>query len=94
MNRIFALISGCTAALVLVGALLWGVPFYIRAQVADQVAAINAAAPKSQDITALESADLVIVTRLDNLADGQVRIEAKVDLFATSFMSYLERQSE
>jgi len=88
------LIGQGTAAIAVLVALGWGVPYYIRAQVADQLTVINENAAKDPDIVALETADQVILTRLDALAAGQTRIEGKVDLFAASFMSYLERQSE
>ena len=94
VQSITAWIGAASAAIVLVVALLWGVPYYIRAKVAEQVKVITAQASKPQSITDLEAADLVIIARLDAIDAGQLRIETKVDTFSASFMAYLQRQAE
>jgi len=94
MNKIWAWIGGIGGTTVVLGAMLWGVPYYIRAEVTEQVAVISATASKPQSITDLEAEDLVIIQRLNTLTAGQTRIEGKVDTFSASFLAYLERQAE
>jgi len=93
MNKIWAWIGGIGGTTVVLGAMLWGVPHYIKVQVAQQVAVISASASKPQSITDLEAKNLVIIQRLDTLTVGQTRIEGKVDTFSASFLAYLERQA-
>ena len=90
-NQDIAKIGG---VIVILGSMVWGVPYYIRAQVAEQVTAISANASKPQSIIDLEAKNLVIIERLDTLTAGQTRIESKVDTFSASFLAYLERQAE
>lgn len=87
MTKIIGSIVAGAASL---AALLWGVPYYIDAQVdARFTARMEAISVDPGDAPAV----VANTTRLDGLAVGQARIESKVDAFASQFTAYLEREA-
>ena len=79
--------GGIATAGAAVTLILWGVPYYIDKQVErrmNELAIDPSAAP----------AVVANTTKLETLAEGQTRIEGKVDAFSTKFMEYLERQAQ
>jgi len=87
-------VGGIGTVLTVIITMLWGVPYYITVQVAEQVAAISANAGKPQSVTDLETQNAVIIQRLDTLDASSRRIEGKQDGFSNIFTAYLERQSQ
>lgn len=82
-------IGGATAVLVLVGMVLWGVPWYLKGQVADLYAAeVAASALIAPDENATENAATIgaIQQQLTSMENRMI----KRDEF---FMAYLERQA-
>jgi hypothetical protein len=82
-------IGGATAALVLVGMVLWGVPWYLKGQVADLYAAeVAASVLIAPDENATENAATIgaIQQQLTSMENRMI----KRDEF---FMAYLERQA-
>ncbi len=82
-------IGAATAALVLVGMVLWGVPWYLKGQVADLYAAeVAAAAIIAPDENATDNAATIgaIQQQLTSMENRMI----KRDEF---FMAYLERQA-
>ena len=94
MNNISKVIAAATGALILLGALFGGVPYYIRDQVAEAVAEINENAAKDPAVIALEAQYQVINARLDAIDGSLLRIDTTVGVFSSSFIAYLERQAE
>ncbi len=104
MSNTAKLISGIAGALVLVGLVLWGVPYYIRAEAQDTfkaeaaaAAAAAAAAGPSQDIqdltAELATLRLEMNTRLVAL-ETEVRLVGDDAKFVRDrFVDFLDRQS-
>ena len=75
------------------GAQFWGVPYYIKSEVADQVKTLNDDASQPEAVTTLvvkmEGVDAFML-RSDA---SDVRIEKKIDDLSGLFVGYLERQA-
>ena len=84
------LIGMATAAVVLIPAMLWGVPYYINsiAIAAVDVRMAEIATDPSEHPTVVS-----LITEVDNIEITLERVEGKVDAFSSSFMEYLERQA-
>lgn len=90
MNPIAKWAGGIAAALTVTGLVLWGVPYYIKSVVDDQVKI------KMAELTTDPAAAPAVVTLTNDvthLKAGQDRIEGKVDAFSTQFLQYLEREA-
>lgn len=89
MNKVYAWIGGVTGALVILGAMLWGVPYYIRAEVTTQVNTVLTAA-------GLETIDDMADTNKATIGALQTQlsgIELRMIERDRLFMEYLERQA-
>lgn len=90
-------IGGVTGAIVLVGMMLWGVPYYIRAEAQDtftaEVKAAALAGP-SQDIQDL-TAELALVNGRLTALEAEVKMIGEDTRFVRDkFVGFLERQAE
>lgn len=89
MSNLQKLISGITAAIILAGMVLWGVPWYLKGQVADLYAAeVAASTLLAPDENATDNAATIgaIQQQLTSMENRMI----KRDEF---FMAYLERQA-
>ena len=85
------IVSGIVAAVGTITLILWGVPYYIKSAVNDQVEArMNELAIDPASAPAV----VANTTKLESLSEGQQRIEGKVDKFSSEFLRYLERQAQ
>ena len=90
MNNLQKWIGGITAAIILAGLVLWGVPWYLKGQVADLYAAeVAASAAIAPDENATDNAATIgaIQQQLTSMENRMI----KRDQF---FMEYLERQAQ
>ena len=89
MNKIWAWVAGVGGVIVVLGAMGWGVPYYIKSEVTVQVnATLTAAGIETIDDTAdaNKAAVSAVLQRLDSIEN---RMIARDELF----MQYLERQA-
>jgi len=93
-NEIFKWAAGIGSILVLVTAMVWGVPPYLKSEVHDLYDAEVAAAGPSQEVKDL-------IAEMKAVQAGQIRVEGRVDTlvvkvddFSIRFIAYLERQAE
>ena len=93
-NEVFKWAAGIGSVLVLVSAMVWGVPPYLKSEVHTLYDAEVAAAGPSQEV-------LILIAKVEAVEAGLIRVEArtdatgvKVDDFSIRFIDYLERQAE
>ncbi len=85
---------GIAAAIVaFLASQFWGVPYYIRSEVADQVKALNADAQTPTEITELVTQMEAVETSIVRIDGSVVRVEGKIDNLSGLFIGYLERQA-
>ena len=82
-----------TAVIVLAAAVLWGVPYYIKAQVRTQVTAELAEQAVSGEIDALESIAKANAAALQANGAILIRMEGRMVARDQLFAAYLERQA-
>lgn len=84
------ILSGIATAVASIVVILWGVPFYIKSQVVNEVrteleqAGVDAINQQGDDNTAVAGA---IITRLDSIEKRMIERDAM-------FIAYLERQAQ
>jgi hypothetical protein len=97
MKNIWQWVVGAGSVIGLLTAAAWGVPHYIRATVADEVAAVlderSALKGKSSEVIDLEKRDAEILVALESIKSGQTEIKLTQREFANIFTAYLERQA-
>lgn len=93
-TEVFKWAAGICSILVLVSAMVWGVPPYLKSEVHDLYDAEIAAAGPSQEVKDL-------IAQMKVVEAGQLRVEGRVDAlyvqvndFSIRFMDYLDRQIE
>ena len=82
-----------TALLAFLGAQFWGVPYYIRYEVAQEVKALNDVEVTPAEITTLTAQMESVegsITRLDGTI---VRVEGKIDTLSGLFIADLNRRA-
>ena len=90
MSNLQKLIGGATAAIILAGLVLWGVPWYLKGQVSNLYdAEVKASALIAPDENATDNAATIgaIQQQLTSMENRMI----KRDEF---FMAYLERQAQ
>jgi len=86
-KEVFQWAAGIGSILVLIYAMLWGVPSYLESQVRVLYAAEVSSAGPSQ-----EEKDLL--AQMKAVEDRLERVEDSVNDFSIRFIAYLERQAE
>jgi len=85
---------GYAAAIVaFLAAQFWGVPYYIRYVVSEEMKANSESAQQPQEITELLTKMDAVDGHIVRLDGSVVRVERKVDDFSRLFTGYLERQA-
>lgn len=86
-KEIVAWVGGIGTVLTVIVTMLWGVPYYITVQVAEQVKNINDNASTPSEVITLE-------VQMEAVNASLIRIERKQDDFGRIFTAYLERQAQ
>jgi len=86
-NKVFQWTAGIGSVLVLVSAMVWGVPPYLKSEVHDLYVAEAKAAGLSPE-------ELTLIAKYEAMDERLIRVEATVNDFSIRFIAYLERQAE